>query len=631
MCRLTLSRIAVALPLALAGSLLAGRLPAAAAPCYTNPLYSVSATNTNVYAIDPQNGFATTLVGTDSFISAAAARRAQDGKIYYISRNTPLQLGSFDPATGTNGTPINITGTAAADTIFVRAGFTQAGVLYAQTLDTATLYSIDTTSGVATNLGTVANQPVSSGDLAFDIQNQGQYYTNVATAAGGQDLYRVTLSPLAATRVGALGIATGTLFGIAYGNDGKLYAIDNAGPLYVINVASGAATQVASPPIAGGANDLASLPIPITTDLGIVKTHATNPVYPGQPISYALTVTNSAAAGNCSVQSLTVADSLPASLSAPTYTASTGSYNVGSALWTGLNLGPGQSITLNITATVAATATGTIANTATVSGPAGIPDANPANNTSTDNATVTPLANLSIAKSGSARSSPGGLINYAVRVSNAGPDAANNATFTDPLPAGVMLTGTPTCSTTSGSAACGTVSYDATTRTVSSTIPTLAVGGVVTFSFTATAASANTYTNTATVAPPRGTGDMQPATSSLTTTVAQSNGVSKTVANLTQKDTAGANDVGKPADVLEYTLTFTNTTGVPISNFAFGDATPASTTFVSVACGSPLPAGITGCTTVAPATGSSGAVGWTFAGTLAPNATVTATLRVKID
>jgi hypothetical protein len=61
------------------------------------------------------------------------------------------------------------------------------------------------------------------------------------------------------------------------------------------------------------------------------------------------------------------------------------------------------------------------------------------------------------------------------------------------------------------------------------------------------------------------------------------------------------------------------------------DATPAFTTFVSAACPATLPAGITTCSvSTQPAVGASGALQWTFTGSLAASGSLTMTYQVKI-
>ncbi|HWX55763.1 MAG TPA: hypothetical protein VN176_14340 [Verrucomicrobiae bacterium] len=86
-----------------------------------------------------------------------------------------------------------------------------------------------------------------------------------------------------------------------------------------------------------------------------------------------------------------------------------------------------------------------------------------------------------------------------------------------------------------------------------------------------------------------------------------------------------------PGANLTYTVTFINDSTSPLSNLKVNDDTPAYTTFVSAACGSPLPGNLTGCMIAAPSVGATGAIQWTFTGTLAPSQAGTVTFVVKIQ
>ncbi len=106
---------------------------------------------------------------------------------------------------------------------------------------------------------------------------------------------------------------------------------------------------------------------------------------PGGAVTYTITASN---AGPSGVTGATVADMLPASLTATwtcvgaeggTCTAS-GSGNINDLV----NLPSGGSVTYTVSATISASATGTLVNTATVTAPQGVTDPNTANNSATD-------------------------------------------------------------------------------------------------------------------------------------------------------------------------------------------------------------------------------------------------------
>jgi hypothetical protein len=68
-----------------------------------------------------------------------------------------------------------------------------------------------------------------------------------------------------------------------------------------------------------------------------------------------------------------------------------------------------------------------------------------------------------------------------------------------------------------------------------------------------------------------------------------------------------------------------------LATLVINDATPAFTTFVSAACPATLPAGITTCSvSTQPAVGASGALQWTFTGSLAASGSLAVTYQVKI-
>jgi uncharacterized repeat protein (TIGR01451 family) len=362
----------------------------------------------------------------------------------------------------------------------------------------------------------------------------------------------------------------------------------------------------------------------------------TKTVTAGTSVTDSFTLKNtSALAGTFQiVQPTIVAGGTPVTPTAYTFGGNT--YTTLAALQTAIGAAGATAVNGTISVGVVYTVPGTSGTPAVVTLPAtiaaGTGDSPQATASETD--TITPVATLSISKTGTTAASPGGLIAYSILVSNAGPSPANGALFSDPMPTGIVVTGTPTCGTPTGGAVCGSVVVSTTTpQIVSSTITTLPVNGHVTFSITATAATAGTYTNTASVSPPSGTtGNV--ATSALTTVVSQSSGLQKSVKNITSGTAVGTVDTAVPGDTLRYTLTFTNTTGASISNVSFSDAVPTHTTFVAAACpasgGAALPAGVT-CTPTSPAVGSTGTnVAFPFVGTIANGATISASIDVKV-
>ena len=86
----------------------------------------------------------------------------------------------------------------------------------------------------------------------------------------------------------------------------------------------------------------------------------------------------------------------------------------------------------------------------------------------------------------------------------------------------------------------------------------------------------------------------------------------------------------RPGEAITYTITYTNASSDLLSNVIIYDTTPAFTKFTSGGNG-PLPPDLTGVVLIAPAPGATGAMRWTFAGTLRPAGTGTVTFTVTLD
>lgn len=167
--------------------------------------------------------------------------------------------------------------------------------------------------------------------------------------------------------------------------------------------------------------------IALTADLAITKTDGKTVVAPGTNITYTITVTNN---GPSTVTSMTVVDTLPPVFQGPLFTPAQGIYNETTGLWTGLNLGPGQSVTLTLNGTVDPSASGAVVNTVTVSPPSGVTDPNLANNTATD--TNYTGAVVTLTKSvDKATAAPGEELTYAVHYKNTGGSEAKSLIIID--------------------------------------------------------------------------------------------------------------------------------------------------------------------------------------------------------
>lgn len=126
-----------------------------------------------------------------------------------------------------------------------------------------------------------------------------------------------------------------------------------------------------------------------SADLSITKTDGVSAASAGGSVTYTITASN---AGPSNANGATVADTFPAGLTA-TWTCAGAGGGTCTAAGSGnindsVNLPVGASVTYTATAAVSPSASGTLSNTATVSGPAGVPDPNPGNNSATDADTV---------------------------------------------------------------------------------------------------------------------------------------------------------------------------------------------------------------------------------------------------
>jgi uncharacterized repeat protein (TIGR01451 family) len=350
-------------------------------------------------------------------------------------------------------------------------------------------------------------------------------------------------------------------------------------------------------------------------DLALSKTDGRTTAVPGTRTTYTLTVTNS---GPSTLHNIILTDAAPAALLNPVFgTPSAGSYDPLTGLWSGLSLAAGQSVTLTLTGTIDPAATGTLTNTAHVAPPAGVSDTNPANNTASDTDSLTPEADLAILKSdGVTTVVPGTADTYILLVGNFGRSAVNGATVSDPLPAGVTAASWTFAGATGG----GTVSGPTSGTGALATTVDLPVGATVTFTFSAqvSPAAAGTLVNTATVTPPAGVTDPDPANNSATDTdsltpradlaILKSDGVTSVV----------------PGTATTYILLVGNFGPSAVSGASVSDPLPAGVTAASWTF-----AGATGGGTVSGPTSGTGALATTV--DLPVGATVTFTFSAQVS
>ncbi len=268
---------------------------------------------------------------------------------------------------------------------------------------------------------------------------------------------------------------------------------------------------------------------------------------------------------------------------------------------------------------------------------------------------------------------------YTIVLQNYGDSALGSVTASDvlsttfPSPASYSIASAPTVSgTTGGATATASTTYDGYSSAANElliTTGTMPIGSTITITFkvkflpnsngsltynnqvtasaSGTSGTANGITTSylsndgntpcaTTASPEDGYGTTGCANAVTPLTVIGEPTIMKTVQNLTTGESSGlTSDTAKPGNVLQYTLSFTNTTGGTLTGVSFKDSIPANTTYVSSACGS-LATGITACsaTYTAPVVGPpavAGYVTWTLTGTMANAATQTVTMNVTVN
>ena len=168
----------------------------------------------------------------------------------------------------------------------------------------------------------------------------------------------------------------------------------------------------------------------------------------GASTQYTVTVTNNGPDG---VSAASVIDNAPAGLSFTGWSCAVTGAGSGSGVVTAcgtpagagninttVTLQPGAVVTYQVVAAVDAAASGSLTNTASVAAPAGVFDANSANDSASDTDTVNAIADLAVTvDDGVTGVLPGSTTAYTVTVINNGPASSAGAILTDPATAGL--------------------------------------------------------------------------------------------------------------------------------------------------------------------------------------------------
>jgi uncharacterized repeat protein (TIGR01451 family) len=315
-------------------------------------------------------------------------------------------------------------------------------------------------------------------------------------------------------------------------------------------------------------NDSSSDPTTINgvSDLTIAKSHTGNFAQGQSGATYTLTVSN--AGGAATSGTVTVTDTLPASLS---YVSATGTgWTCGAAGQTvtctrATALAAGASYpAITVTVNVSTTAPASVTNTATVSGGG---QTNTSNDSASDPTNINGVADLTVAKTHTGNFTRGSTGSYTVTVSNAGGAATSGTvTVTDTLPTGLTYSSATGTGWTCGAAGQTITCTRATALAAGASYPAITV--VVNVLQTA----ASSVTNTAAVSGGGQTNTANDSSSDPTTVVSSSDlSLSKTVNN--PNPIQGQN--------VTFTLTLSNAGPSNATNVAVTDLLPAGLSFVS--------------------------------------------------
>ena len=359
----------------------------------------------------------------------------------------------------------------------------------------------------------------------------------------------------------AVGIVTCTRPSIGAGSTAPTITVDvtaPAGPGSLVNTATVSAAT-SDPDLTNNTDQITTTNTALA-DLSITKTGPAS-VGAAGAIGYQLAVRN---AGPSTATSVSVTDALPAGV---TFVSASGTgWTCGEAAGivtcTRPSIGAGStapSITIDVTAP---TGTGSLVNTASVSAATADPDLT--NNTDQITTAVTPFANLSLVKTGTATVAAGGDITYALVVSNAGPSTATSVSVTDTLPAGVSFVSAAGTGWTCGAAA-GVVTCTRPSIVSGSTAPTITIQATAPI-------GKGKAVNTATVSAATTDPDPTDNTDQTTTTVGAA-------ADLQLVKTGPKTAVA--GELLAYTITVTNNGPDAAKSVVVTDPIPAGTTFVS--------------------------------------------------
>lgn len=438
-------------------------------------------------------------------------------------------------------------------------------------------------------------------------------YTVLVTNNGPSPATNVTLTDLLPAEVsfdsgsstqgsvsesgGTVTAAIGTLASGASATVTITTTVANTASGLINNTASVTATETELN--SGNNSDTEPTTVTPIVDVSITKSDNVDPVNAGGAFVYTLTISND---GPSIATGVTVTDMLPSGVSFTSGSGSQGTVTEAGGIVTASlgTLASGASATVTLNVSVADSAVGTVTNSASVSSVE--TDSNTANNSATEQTTITPVVDVLVTKIDSEDPvNAGGTLIYTMLVRNDGPSTATSVMLTDALPAGTSFQ--------SALSSQGSVSESG--GIVTASLGTLASGGTatVTVNVAIDASTVGTLTNTASVTASEMDTNSSNNSDSESTTVTP-------VVDLVVTKSDSIDPVNAGGSVV-YTLTVSNNGPSTATGVIVTDLLPAEVTYSS---------GSASQGTVS----ESGGTVTADVGTLASGATATVTLNVDV-
>jgi hypothetical protein len=203
-------------------------------------LYQTGSDGTQLFVTNTTNGMST-LIGNFGFSAVYGDAFSPSGQLYaMVNSYSPSTLATVNIATGA-ATPVGAP-TGIADLMAIE--FAPDGTLYGASWRTNSLYTLDTSTGAATLVGSLG-LPGANMDLTWDYQNNTMYGIS-SSGPNGSLLYTVNLVTGAGTLVTNIP-GDNCLMGLATDQAGNFLATDwcsSNSPLYQINPTTGALTNL---------------------------------------------------------------------------------------------------------------------------------------------------------------------------------------------------------------------------------------------------------------------------------------------------------------------------------------------------------------------------------------------------